>query len=157
MSRSLADVVADLRDALFSPARFGQFVGVGAVGAAVDLTISSTITLAGLLNPEWAKLLGAECAIVVMFLVNDHWTFANHGADGPVSKLRRLLTSNLVRSGGLAVQFTVVYLLTRLGVRVVVYGTDIWALLTLPVAIGCSFLVNYVAESLFTWRVQKRP
>jgi putative flippase GtrA len=157
MSRSPTDVLTDLREALVVPARFGQFVGVGAVGGVFDLTISSTITLAGLVNPEWAKLLGAECAIVLMFLINDHWTFADHGAAGFGSKLRRLLRSNLVRSGGLAVQFTVVYLLTRLEVTVVVYGTDIWALVTMPVAIGCSFVVNYVAESLLTWRVQRTP
>lgn len=153
MSRRAIDLLVDFRDALVAPARFGQFIGVGAVGAVVDLTVSSTLTLAGTLPPEWAKLVGAECAIVLMFLINDRWTFSEHGRAGLFAKLRRLVKSNLVRSGGLAVQFAVVFVLTRLDVTVVVAGTDIWAVLTMPIAIGCAFLVNYTAESLLTWRV----
>lgn len=144
-----------LRDELVRGPRFGKFISVGAIGAIVDLTISSTLTLAGVLSPEWAKLVGAECAIILMFLINDRWTFASHGAQGIGAKLTRLLKSNFVRSGGLAVQFVVVWSLTRLDVTVVVFDTDIWAVLTMPIAIGCAFIVNYVAESLFTWRVQR--
>lgn len=144
-----------LSDELVSGTRFGKFLSVGAIGAVLDLSIASTLTLTGLLSPEWAKLVGAECAIVLMFLINDRWTFATHGTDGVGPKLRRLLKSNVVRSGGLAVQFLVVRFLTRLDVEVAVAGTDVWALLTMPIAIGCAVLVNYVAESLFTWRVQR--
>ena len=153
MARRAVDVLIDVRDALFAPVRFGQFVSVGLVGASVDLTISSVLTLAGLLPPEWAKLVGAECAIVLMFLINDRWTFAAHGAAGWVPKLRRLVKSNLVRSGGLAVQFVVVYVLVRTDVTVVVFGTDVWPVLTMPIAIACAVVVNYTAESLLTWRV----
>jgi putative flippase GtrA len=153
MSRPPSEVLAGLREALLVPARFGRFLGVGAVGAVLDLAVSSTLTLAGLLPPEWAKVVGAECAIVLMFLVNDRWTFADHGAAGPAAKLRRLLKSNLVRSAGLAVQFLVVRLLTRLDVTVVAAGTDVWSVVTMPIAIGCAVMVNYAAESLLTWRV----
>lgn len=149
------DVIIDLRDALVAPVRIGQFVGVGAVGAAVDLSISSVLTLSAILPAEWAKLVGAECAIILMFLINDRWTFADHGAAGFVAKLRRLIKSNVVRSAGLAIQFVVVYVLTRIGVTVVVAGTDLWPLITLPIAIGCAVAVNYVAESLLTWRVHQ--
>ena len=153
MSRGVLETLTNLRDALVEPIRFGQFVGVGAVGAVVDLTISATLTLAGVLSPEWAKVVGAECAIILMFLINDRWTFADHGAAGWIPKARRLLKSNIVRSGGIAVQFLVVFVLTRLDVTVVVAGTDVWPVLTMPIAIGCAFFVNYTAESLITWRV----
>lgn len=153
MSRNALEVLIDLRDALVEPARFGQFLGVGAIGAVVDLTVSSVLTLGGLLPPEWAKVVGAECAIILMFLINDRWTFSDHGAAGWRAKLRRLVKSNLVRSGGIAVQFAVVYLLTRGDLTVIVAGTDVWPVLTMPIAIGCAFLVNYTAESLLTWRV----
>jgi putative flippase GtrA len=153
MKRRLIDLVIDLRDILVAPVRFGQFLGVGAIGAVVDLSVSSALTLGAVLPAEWAKLVGAELAIVLMFLINDRWTFADHGAAGLVPKLRRLLKSNVVRSAGLFIQFIVVYVLTRLDVTVVVADTDVWPLITLPVAIGCAVAVNYVAESLLTWRV----
>jgi hypothetical protein len=33
------------------------------------------------------------------------------------------------------------------------FGIDLWQLIPLPVAIGASMFLNYVAETLFTWRV----
>lgn len=133
--------------------RFGQFLSVGAVGAAFDLTTSSVLTAGLDVPPEIAKLVGAEVAILVMFVVNEHWTFAGHGDDGGWPILRRFLKSNLVRSGGVAVQVGVVAALTRLPVTLAAFGVDLWELATFPIAIGCSLLLNYVLESLFTWRV----
>ena len=142
----------DIR-ALLSGVRFGKFASVGAVGAAFDLTTSSLLTVAFGVTPEIAKLVGAEVAIVVMFTINDRWTFADHGREGIWPKFRRLLKSNLVRSVGLAVQVLVVRALSNLDVYVAVAGVDVWTLFTFPVAIAASVLVNYVAESLFTWKV----
>jgi putative flippase GtrA len=140
-------------DALLSGVRFGKFASVGAVGAVFDLTTSSVlIVLFGVLS-EYAKLVGAEVAIVVMFLINEHWTFAEAGATGRLPLLGRLLRSNLVRSGGVAVQFLVVRGMRTLDVTVMVAGFDLWKLIPLPIAIGVSMLLNYVLESLFTWRI----
>lgn len=144
-----------LREELVSGTRLGQFASVGVAGSIVDLSVAASLALAGLLSPEWAKLVGAECAIVLMFLINDRWTFASHGTNGLRPKLRRLLKSNVVRSAGLAVQFLVVRSLTRLDLELIVGGTDVWTLVTMPIAIACASLVNYLAESLFTWRVQR--
>lgn len=140
-------------DELATGRRLGKFASVGLVGATVDLSISTTLTLAGVLSPVVAKLIGAEAAIVAMFLINDRWTFPAYGSNGLRAKLYRLLRSNLVRSGGLAVQLLVVFVLTRQDVVVTVAGTNVWDALTMPIAIGSAFLINYVAESLFTWRV----
>lgn len=140
-------------DELLAVDRFGQFVSVGAVGAVFDLTASSVLTAGLGVSPEIAKLVGAEVAIIVMFVVNERWTFAAHGADGGWAILRRFLKSNLVRSGGVAVQVGVVAALTRLPIALDAFGVDLWELATFPIAIGCSLLLNYVLESLFTWRV----
>ena len=139
--------------ALVSGVRFGKFASVGAVGAVFDLTTSSLLSYLLGVAPAVAKLLGAEVAIVVMFAINDRWTFADHGREGLWPKLRRLLKSNLVRSAGLAVQVVVVSVLSSLDVRLVLFGVNLWTMVTFPVAIAASVLVNYVAESLFTWRV----
>lgn len=143
----------DLIDELASGARMGRFISVGLVGSVVDLSVSTALTLGAVLPPEFAKLVGAELAIVVMFYINDRWTFAEVGKPGRWSTLRRLVRSNVVRAGGLAVQVAIVYYLTRLDVTVTAGGRDIWPVLTMPIAIACAFIVNYTAESLFTWKV----
>ena len=140
-------------DELLAVDRFGQFVSVGAVGAVFDLTASSVLSAGVGVPPEIAKLVGAEVAIIVMFVVNERWTFAAHGDDGGWAILRRFLKSNLVRSGGVAVQVAVVAGLTRLPIALDAFGVDLWELATFPIAIACSLLLNYVLESLFTWRV----
>ncbi len=143
--------------ALLSGVRFGQFVSVGAVGAVFDLSVSSALIVLLDVAPELAKLVGAEVAIVVMFFINDNWTFAGEGADGVLPTLRRLVKSNLVRSGGVLVQVLVVRALTGLPVSVELFGIELWNLIPLPIAIVASMFVNYVFESLITWRVDADP
>ncbi|MFB6160165.1 MAG: GtrA family protein [Haloferacaceae archaeon] len=141
-------------DALLSGVRFGQFASVGVVGALFDNATLATLKLAFGVSELWAKAAGVEVAIVVMFLVNERWTFADEGDAGRGPFLRRLVTSHAVRTGGVTVQLLVYWLLTqRLAVELVLLGTDLWFLVASPVAIGVAMLVNYVAEGLFTWRV----
>lgn len=142
-------------DDLISSSRTGKFISVGAFGAVIDLSISYTVKLSGLLSAEWAKLVGAEFAIIIMFFLNDRWTFARYGSMAYLDQSYRLFKSNLVRSIGLLVQFGVVWYLTRLN-EVVIAGIDVWAMGTMPIAIICSFLVNYLAENLVTWQVQTK-
>ena len=141
-------------DELASGVRFGQFASVGVVGAIFDNATLAVLRLAFGVPEFWAKAAGIEVAIVVMFLVNERWTFSEEGAPGTGPFLRRLVTSHVVRTGGVTVQLVVYWLLTqRLGVRLVLFGTDLWFLAASPIAIGVAMLVNYVAEGLFTWRV----
>lgn len=149
-------VAARLR-ALVSGIRFGKFASVGAVGAVFDLSVTTALIVLLDVLPEVAKLVGAEVAIVVMFLINEHWTFADEGLPGIRPTLRRLLTSNLVRSAGLGVQFLTVRAFRQVPVTLEVAGIDLWTFVPLPIAIGLSVLLNYVMESLFTWRVAGGP
>lgn len=141
-------------DALLSGVRFGQFVSVGVVGAISDNTVLTVLHL-GLGVPElWAKAVGVETAILVMFLVNEHWTFAGQGASGRVPFLRRLGKSHLVRSGGVTVQLVVYWILIeQIDLTIDVLGEDLWFLAASPIAIGVAMSVNYVFETLFTWQV----
>lgn len=143
-------------DALLDWPRLRQFIAVGFVGTAVDLSISMPLVVLANVPAELAKFLGAEAAIIVMFFVNDRWTFGSIGTVGWHHQLRRLLKSNVVRGAGLSVQLIVVYLLTRTDVTVFIGGTDVWPALTMPIAIACGFVVNYTGETLFTWRVRAR-
>ena len=147
-------VVPDRFESLVSGVRFGQFVSVGVVGAISDNTVLAVLGLAFGVSDMWAKAAGVETAILVMFLVNEHWTFAGQGATGRRSFAKRLGKSHLVRSGGVAVQLAVYWLLTQwLTIELVVVGTDLWFIAASPLAIGVAMLVNYVAESIFTWQV----
>ncbi|MFW5919430.1 MAG: GtrA family protein [Halanaeroarchaeum sp.] len=153
------DSIAMLRNrlsALLSLVRFGQFLSVGVVGAVLDTTV--TLSLSNLLgvNPDLAKFVGAEAAIVLMFLVNDRWTFAAAGASGIVARLRRLVTSNVVRVGGLSVQLVTYHFVRQLPVTIPLAGFELYSVVAIGIAIGAGFVVNYVAESLFTWRVRSR-
>lgn len=147
--------MSGVRRALVDARRVGQFASVGAMGAGVDLLASATLLMAGGVPPELAKLVGAECAIVAMFLINDRWTFLEAGSSGRRGRFRRLVTSNVVRSGGVLVQLVTVFVLTRTGVTVHVGGTDLWPILTMPVAIACGFALNYAGETLVTWRAHR--
>ena len=172
--------MADRRlGALVSGARFGQFVSVGAVGTVFDTLTLATLGLVFSVPEFWAKAVGVEVAVLVMFVVNERWTFAGEGAAGRRPFLRRLGKSHLVRSGGVAVQLAVYWVLTARtpvelvvpagppgalaalpvgGLWATVAGRDLWFLAASPVAIAVAMVVNYVAESLFTWRVGRdRP
>jgi putative flippase GtrA len=151
--KSLRGTARELVGVLSSGARIGQFISVGLLGAAFDLTVSSSLLLTTDVPIELAKGLGAEVAIIVMFLANEHWTFAAEGKAGRWYGLRRFVTSNLVRSVGLGVQVVVVSILASLSVTLMVFGTNVWQFATLPMAIGSAIVVNYVLESLLTWRV----
>jgi len=141
-------------DSLLSGARFGQFVSVGVVGALSDNTVLTVLHLALGVPELWAKAAGVETAIVVMFLVNEHWTFAGQGAAGRRPFLKRLGKSHLVRSGGVAVQLSVYWVLVSyLDITLEIMGTDLWFLAASPIAIAVAMSVNYVFESLFTWQV----
>jgi len=140
--------------ALASRLRFGKFVSVGVVGAICDTAVLLfLVEVVGLLE-EIAVLIGIETAIVVMFLINDNWTFASEGEQDRRSWFGRLLRSHAVRSGGSLTQFVVFVTLYRLFfVSLQVFGVDAWLLVAKGCGIAVGMLVNYVFESLFTWQV----
>lgn len=136
--------------------RSGKYVSVGALGAIVDLSVSAAILGLGLLSPEPAKFVGAETAIVLMFFLNDRWTFAGFGETEIRKQLFRFVSSHVVRSVGLAIQITAVWYLTGL-TDIWIAGIEVWSYASLAIAIVASFGVNYAAESLVTWRVIGTP
>lgn len=139
---------------LFSRVRFGKFVSVGIVGAAFDTAVLVfLVEVFGLLE-EIAVLIGIEVAILVMFLLNDNWTFVGEGGTDRRSLLERIAKSHAVRSGGIVTQFVVFVVVYRLiDLSIIVGGFEVWLLVAKGAGIGCGMLVNYTFESLFTWRV----
>ena len=139
---------------LVSGAQFGRFVSVGAIGAVADTLVLAAATLLIGLSELWGKAAGIEVAVVLMFLLNERWTFTGYGSTGLRSLLVRLGKSHLVRSGGVAVQLAVFWILTGpYAVQVSIRGFDIWFLLASLASIGIATLINYVCEGLFTWDI----
>ena len=139
---------------LASGARIGQFVSVGVAGATVETVIVAALTAGLAAQPLLAKAVGAEASITLMFLLNDRYTFSEEGEAGVAAVGRRWGRSHLVRIGGLTVAFVTLWLLTaRTDIRLVVAGADFWPTVANVVGIGAGLALNYVAESLFTWRV----
>ena len=151
------ELLQDRLRALATAGRIGRFVSVGAAGAMLETVIVALLTsgvLARTAPPLLAKAVGAEASITLMFLVNDRWTFAGEGEAGFVSRCRRYGRSHLVRVGGLAVAFATLFVLTAwTDVTVLVGGADLWPTVANAVAIFAGMTLNYVAESLVTWRV----
>ncbi|PSP73355.1 GtrA family protein [Halobacteriales archaeon QS_3_64_16] len=132
--------------ALRSGVRLGQFLSIGVLGALFDNGLLIVLYGFGSVPLGTAKLASAEAAILLMFACNERVTFAEWGTGGIRDLARRVLTSNLVRLGGVAVATGVLLVLTELGV---------WYVLANVVGIGVGALLNYVLESLLTWRVHR--
>jgi putative flippase GtrA len=155
---SRVELLQDRARALVAAERIGQFVSVGVTGATLETVIVALLTsgvLATTAPPLAAKAVGAEASITLMFLLNDRWTFADEGEGGLASLLRRYGKSHAVRLGGLSVAFVTLFALTSLtDLSLVVRGADLWPTVANGIAIGVGMTLNYVAESLVTWRVQ---
>ncbi len=139
---------------LLSVRRIGQFVSVGVVGALAETAVVLVVTTLGGLAPLLAKGLGAELSISLMFLLNDRITFASDAPSSPLAVCRRWCRSHLVRIGGLSVAFVILWVLTtKTTITVVVNGADLWPTIANLIGIGCSLVLNYCAESIYTWNV----
>lgn len=141
---------------LFSGARFGQFASVGIVGALLDFTV--LILLAGVADVPAliAKLVSIEVAILVMFAINERWTFATEGETGTHPVLRRLARSHAVRAAGTVTQLSVFAVVSGMVVTsATVFGVDPWLLATNAIAIGTGFVLNYTFETLWTWQAHR--
>jgi putative flippase GtrA len=158
---SVDDVLARLDDVL-SGVRVTQFVSVGALGAVLDQTVTVGLAAGVGVHRTLAKLVGAELAIVVMFLVNEHWTFADAADGGLRATAWRLCKSNAVRAAGVAVATVVFTLVSGLPNPILVYDLpnptplgafELWLLAANGLGILVGLGVNYVLESAVTWRL----
>lgn len=154
MSQDSGDGQISRIAALRSRIRFGKFVSVGVLGATCDTILLIFLTeVVGLLE-ELALLIGVEIAVIIMFFINDRWTFTGERTNEEQSFLTRLTRSHAVRAIGVFTQFGVFIIVFRLlFIPITVAGIDMWLLVAKGIGVACGMLVNYTFESLFTWRI----
>jgi len=128
--------------------RLMQFVAVGTIGASVDMSLLVLFHSVVGLPLVVSKLAGAEISYLVMFVINERWTFSSFGDSSFRARIRRFGTSNGVRLGGLVTATVVLLTLTE--------TVGLWYPLANAVGIGVGFFVNYTFESLLTWRVHRK-
>jgi putative flippase GtrA len=142
--------MVDIRPALADAVEFQrlwQFIAVGTVGSACDYAVLIGLVELFAAPLVVAKIVSAEAAVLLMFAINETWTFSTWGANSLRGILRRLATSNLVRVGGIAVATAVFLVLTTQ------YGVSY--LVANAVGIAAGFTINYTMENLFTWRTHR--
>ncbi|MDQ2049859.1 GtrA family protein [Natronolimnohabitans sp. A-GB9] len=145
MSESFLEAVRTRFRALLSTTRFSQFAGVGFVGAAVDIVALALLVELTPLGPISGKVISWELSIIVIFVINERWTFADYGTMTPRALGRRFVRSNAVRFGG--------FLVTLAVLAILVDWFGIWYVVANAIGIGVGFFVNYTCESLYTWKV----
>jgi len=123
---------------------------VGIMGAVIDSAILSLLVISMSFPLISSKLIGAELAIIAMFLLNEYWTFSEDGLNGKYQRLIRFMKSNFVRSVGVVVATGV--MVTIVGRIETGYG-GIELVLANIIGITAGLIVNYILESLITWQV----
>lgn len=138
----LDHVVAQKHDFL----RLTKFSIVGVIGAGINTWFLWLFTDVVGLYYLYSSAIAIEIAIILQFLMNDRWTFKEQKTMHVEQFVKRIIKSNIWRSGGLAVNIGVLYFLTEyLGV---------YYLLSNIAGIICSFLLNYLFESRLTWGIR---
>lgn len=141
---------------LLSIRQLARFTSVGIIGAVCETIIVAMLTIFATADPLQAKIVGVEISISIMFLINDVYTFSNEGKSRLRNRITRWIRSHIVRSGGIIVSFSVLWVLTtQIGVQIVLYGADFWPTIANLIGIGFALMINYTAESLFTWKVHE--
>lgn len=135
-------------NSLVSGLRIGQFLSVGILGAGVDTGTLTVLTTYFGVSTIIAKIASAEVAILIMFYVNDRWTFSEFRGKETPHLLWRFLRSNIVRIFGVGIATMVLLILVK--------QFSVWVPLANIIGIVVGFVVNYLAESIFTWRVLRK-
>jgi dolichol-phosphate mannosyltransferase len=123
-----------------------KFSLVGVIGAGINSIFLFLFYGVLTLPLVFSSIIAIEIAIIMQFLMNDRWTFKEQKTTHVEQFVKRILKSNIWRSGGLVVNVGVLYFLTEyLGKNYLISNI---------VGIICAFLLNYLFESRLTWGVR---
>lgn len=122
---------------------FGKFAVVGTIGFIIN-----TIILVGLksfgVHPAIGSAVGAECAIISNFFLNNMWTFQDRKVTG-VKAIGKFIQFNATSVGAIIIQSSTVYIGTLM------FG--MWAYFYAYIfGVGLGLIWNYVMYSRVIWK-----
>jgi len=126
--------------------RMIKFSIVGVIGAGINTGFLWILTDFAGLYYLFSSVVAIEIAIMMQFMMNDRWTFKDRKTNDVGQFIKRILKSNLWRSGGLSVNVGVLYLFTAY--------IGVYYLLSNIFGIICAFSLNYILESRLTWGIE---
>ncbi len=122
--------------------RFLRFCLVGGLGTLVNLSLLFALTNLGLFYLA-SGALGIEAGLITNFILNKEWTFGDRKVSGAKYVMKSLAKDHLVRSGGIAINLLVLWILTSL--------VGLWYLFSQVIGIGIATLWNFGGNKWFTW------
>lgn len=137
-------MIGYLKELFLDHKRLIQYMIVGGTGVLVDNGALYVLVEMFSTDVTVSKIMSAELAIATNFLINDFWTFREHGKD---SILVRFLKSNVIRVFGVFVALVVLKILYE--------GFGLHLVLANSIGILIGFTSNYVLESIYTWKVHE--
>ncbi len=137
---------ARIYESLHSP--FLKYAITGFLGYLINAVMLEVFRQGAHLNPGVAAMLGAECAIIWNFVVNNFWAFREHKITNPWKVLLKFPQFNLVSIGSLAITSVVVFIATH------AFGDNILIRqISLALAIGLLVIpYSYTMYNVFIWK-----
>jgi len=134
-----------LRALVYGPEarRLRRFTVVGGVAAAIQITLLAALVEVVGIQYLVAAAVAIEITIVLQFVANNAWTFAESSHVTAVTFLRGLAKTNLVRGSAIPIQLAVLY-------GLVSYGAVPY-LVANGVGIAVSGVYRYWFDSRWTW------
>lgn len=121
--------------------RFFKFCLVGASGVLVNMGLLWVLTEKLGLFYLHSSALAIETSILTNFVLNEQWTWRERNIG---TKFKRLMTYNVVSLGGLAVNMTVLWLLTSI--------LGLYYLISNLGGIASATLLNFLINDRWTWQ-----
>lgn len=121
--------------------RFIKFCIVGGTGAVVNWGLTYLLTTLGLFYLA-SGAIAIETSLLTNFFLNRSWTFRDRGVKG-FEIMKALGKDHLVRSGGMILNFLILWTLTEY------FG--LWYAFSQIIGIGAATLWNFGGNKLWTW------
>lgn len=119
------------------------FAVIGAFGALLNTAVLYAVTEFFGLHYLVSAVIATEAAIIAMFFLNNQFTFSS-GKEGIRQIADGIIRSNIVRSGGIAVQLGLLYALTEFA--------SIYYILSNILAITIASIITFIGEKKFNWK-----
>lgn len=141
--RNVVSYVVHARALSIVRGSFGKFLVVGSIGFIINTLILELFVMFGI-HPVIGSLVGAECAIISNFILNNAWTFKSRSI-APNSRFLKFIQFNGTSLGAILIQSGTVFIGTQL------FGIGTYRVFYI-VGVGIGLIYNYIMYSRVIWK-----